>query len=76
MMIGVRCADPKRAAAVTARAYRYGLIIERAGPDDEVIKCMMPLTTSVSELDEGLDILERAIAEEFGGRTIDLPKAA
>jgi diaminobutyrate-2-oxoglutarate transaminase len=76
MMIGVRCADPKRAASVTARAYRYGLIIERAGPDDEVIKCMMPLTTSVSELDEGLDILERAMAEEFGGRTVDLPKAA
>jgi diaminobutyrate-2-oxoglutarate transaminase len=76
MMIGVRCADPKRAAAVTARAYRSGLIIERAGPDDEVIKCMMPLTTSVRELDEGLDILERAIAEEFGSRTIDLPKAA
>ena len=76
MMIGVRCADPKRAAAVTARAYRYGLIIERAGPDDEVIKCMMPLTTCVGELDEGLDILERAIAEEFGGRTIDMPRAA
>jgi diaminobutyrate-2-oxoglutarate transaminase len=66
MMIGVRCADPKRAASVTARAYRHGLIIERAGPDDEVIKCMMPLTTTVGELDEGLDILERAIAEEFG----------
>ena len=76
MMIGVRCADPKRAAAVTARAYRYGLIIERAGPDDEVIKCMMPLTTCVGELDEGLDILERAIAEEFGGRTTDMLRAA
>jgi diaminobutyrate-2-oxoglutarate transaminase len=76
MMIGVRCADPKRAASITARAYRYGLIIERAGPDDEVIKCMMPLTTTVGELDEGLDILERAIAEEFGGRTADMPKAA
>ena len=67
MMIGVRCADPKRAAAVTARAYRYGLIIERAGPDDEVIKCMMPLTTSYDELDEGMDILKRAITEEFCG---------
>jgi diaminobutyrate-2-oxoglutarate transaminase len=77
MMIGVRCADPKRAASITARAYRYGLIIERAGPDDEVIKCMMPLTTAVSELDEGLDILERAMAEEFGGRAErPMPKAA
>lgn len=29
----------KRAAKVTAKAYTYGLIIERAGPEDEVIKC-------------------------------------
>jgi diaminobutyrate-2-oxoglutarate transaminase len=66
MMIGVVCADPKRAAAVTAEAYREGLIIERAGPEDEVIKCMMPLTTTYAELDEGMDILERAMAKEFG----------
>jgi diaminobutyrate-2-oxoglutarate transaminase len=65
MMIGVRCADAKRAAAVTARAFEHGLIIERAGPHDEVIKCMMPLTTSYAELDEGIDILTRALAEEF-----------
>jgi diaminobutyrate-2-oxoglutarate transaminase len=76
MMIGVRCADPKRAASVTARAYQYGLIIERAGPDDEVIKCMMPLTTCYGELDEGMDILERAITEEFGGSTVEIRKAA
>jgi 4-aminobutyrate aminotransferase-like enzyme len=30
-----------------------------------VIKCMMPLTTSYAELDEGMDILERAMADEF-----------
>ena len=65
MMRGVRCADPKRAGAVTAKAFEYGLIIERAGPEDEVIKCMMPLTTPYDELDEGLDILERALHEEF-----------
>jgi len=76
MMIGVRCADPERAAAVTARCYQYGLIIERAGPDDEVIKCMMPLTTSMGELDEGMDILERAITEEYGTRTVEIRKPA
>ena len=27
---------------------------------------MMPLTTSYAELDEGLDILARALAEELG----------
>jgi diaminobutyrate-2-oxoglutarate transaminase len=75
MMIGVRCADPGKAAAVTRCAYRYGLIIERAGPEDEVIKCMMPLTTTYAELDEGMDILERAMAEVFGA-TAGLPKAA
>jgi len=71
MMVGVRCADPKRAAAVTAKAFEYGLIIERAGPEDEVIKCMMPLTTSYDELDEALEILNHAMAQEFG--TVSIP---
>ncbi len=66
MMIGVRCADAKRAAAVTKRAFQHGLMIERCGPEDEVIKCMMPLTTSYAELDEGLAILARSLTEEFG----------
>ncbi|MBI3408902.1 MAG: diaminobutyrate--2-oxoglutarate transaminase [Planctomycetes bacterium] len=71
MMQGILCADPKRAAAITANAFRHGLIIERAGPEDEVIKCLMPLTTSYEILDEGLDILENALEEECvrsGGR--------
>ena len=68
LMIGIRCADPVRAAAVTKKAYTYGLIIERAGPEDEVIKCMMPLTTTYAELAEGMDILQRALAEEYGVR--------
>ena len=37
-----------------------------AGPEDEVIKCMMPLTTTFGELDEGLSILEAAMADVFG----------
>jgi diaminobutyrate-2-oxoglutarate transaminase len=65
LMQGVLCADPQRAAAITARAFRYGLVIERAGPQDEVIKCLMPLTTGYDVLDEGLDILENAMAAEF-----------
>ncbi len=68
MMRGIRCADPKRAAAVTARAFERGLIIERSGPEDEVIKCLAPLTIHRNELMEGLGILELAIAEELGVR--------
>ncbi len=67
MMQGILCADPKRAVAITANAFKRGLIIERAGPEDEVIKCMMPLTSDYDVLDEGLDILESAIAEELAG---------
>lgn len=66
MMQGILCADPKRAAAITANAFGRGLIIERAGPEDEVIKCLMPLTVGYGILDEGLDILEAAIAEVLG----------
>ena len=66
LMRGIRCADPKRAAAVTRKAFEYGLIIERSGPEDEVIKFLMPLTITKAEIDEGLDILERALVDEFG----------
>jgi diaminobutyrate-2-oxoglutarate transaminase len=66
MMRGIRLADPQRAAAVTANAYARGLIIERCGPYDEVIKCLMPLTIRATELDEGLDMLEQALVDEFG----------
>jgi diaminobutyrate-2-oxoglutarate transaminase len=65
MVRGVRCADPQRVARVTANAFTHGLIIERSGPQDEVIKCLPPLTIGYTELEEGLDILEQAFLEEF-----------
>jgi hypothetical protein len=36
--------------------------------NDEVIKCMMPITTNYAELDEGLYILEQSIEAGFGAR--------
>ena len=73
MMRGLRCAEPKRAAAVTAKAFEYGLIIERSGPHDEVIKFLMPLTIRRAEMEEGLDILERALVDEFGEGVANAP---
>jgi diaminobutyrate-2-oxoglutarate transaminase len=58
---------------VTAKAFEYGLIIERSGPQDEVIKCLMPLTIGLDEIEEGLDILERAIVEEFSDELVNAP---
>jgi diaminobutyrate-2-oxoglutarate transaminase len=71
MIRGLLCANPDRAAAVTARAYRHGVIIERSGPQDEVIKLLMPLTITLAELDEGLDILERSLIEEIGSNVVN-----
>lgn len=71
LMTGVRCADPGQAALVTKHAFNEGLIIERCGPEDEVVKCMMPLTTSMAELDEGLDILEGVFDSLFNREAWD-----
>jgi diaminobutyrate-2-oxoglutarate transaminase len=76
MMRGLCCADPQRAAAVTARAFDNGLIIERSGSHDEVIKFLMPLTISRGQLAEGLDILERALLAEYGNRSSAAVKLA
>jgi diaminobutyrate-2-oxoglutarate transaminase len=59
---GLHCRDPQLAARISALAFDDGLIAERAGPQDEVVKVMPPLTISAGELDQGMAILERAVA--------------
>lgn len=65
MMVGLRCNDSKDAEKIVKLCFEYGLIIERAGPHDEVIKCMPPLTASHGEICEGLEIIGRACAMVF-----------
>ncbi len=62
LMNGLVCADPDLAARISAKCYQDGLIIERAGPHDEVVKCMPPLTIDAADLNRGLDILTAAVA--------------
>ena len=69
MMRGLLFRDAAKAAEVTRQAFRKGLIIERSGPHDEVVKFLMPLTIGVAELDEGLDIVGSAI-----GRVLKRPR--
>ena len=68
MMQGLRCAEPDKAAAISREAFARGLIIERSGPRDEVLKCFAPLVISHAHLAEGLDILADALAATFGAR--------
>lgn len=63
MMRGLCFYDPFTAEKITSEAYTKGLIIERSGPNDEVIKFLMPLTITIEQLNEGLEILENAILE-------------
>lgn len=59
---------------VSAECFERGLILETAGPGDEVLKLLPPLTLTREELDRGLDVIERsleAVLEETGGASGD-----
>ncbi len=63
MMRGIACASGELADKITTLAFEKGLIIETAGPDDEVVKCLMPLTISEADLNKGLDLLTECVSE-------------
>jgi diaminobutyrate-2-oxoglutarate transaminase len=62
MMRGLRFADGHATRAVSSACFERGLIAETAGPRGEVLKLLPPLIIEDHELDEGLSILEDAIA--------------
>lgn len=62
MLRGIAFDDPAVAAAISREAFGRGLLVERAGPADEVVKLMPPLTASAEELANGLEILSAATA--------------
>jgi diaminobutyrate-2-oxoglutarate transaminase len=66
MMQGIDLLDGPRAVDVRAECARDGLLIECAGPKDEVVKVFAPLTTEDDLLHRGLDILQDAVASVFG----------
>lgn len=48
---------------ITHKAFDYGLVIETSGAHDEVIKILPPLTITMEQLEQGMEILERSINE-------------
>ncbi|WP_411725864.1 diaminobutyrate--2-oxoglutarate transaminase [Methyloglobulus sp.] len=54
------------AKRIGIRCFANGLVIERAGRDDAVLKLLPPLTIADDILQRGLDILHQAIADELG----------
>lgn len=63
MIQGLQLEQANAASQISKAAYNRGLIIETAGPQDEVLKALPPLTISEAELDRGLAILESSIRE-------------
>jgi len=49
------------ASEISYEAFKHGLIIETAGPDDEVIKFLPPLIISKNDLAKGIKLLEKSI---------------
>ena len=62
LMLGIRMADGAWARRVADAAFQSGVLIETAGPDDEVLKLMPPLTIEPAILQEGLDTLGHCVA--------------
>ena len=62
MMQGLDVLDEQASATIRRTCVQNGLLIEAAGPHDEVIKVMAPLTTDEATLDRGLEILGSAVS--------------
>jgi diaminobutyrate-2-oxoglutarate transaminase len=61
MVHGLAFTHPELAHEVSAAAFDRGLLVETAGPEDEVVKLLPPLTATDSELDQGLALLADAL---------------
>ncbi len=55
--------DGETAAYIASIALSKGLILITAGPTRNVIRVLVPLSTSMDVIDEGLDILEASVME-------------
>ena len=58
-----RQADGELTAKIVSVALSKGLVLVTAGPARNVIRVLVPLSTSTETVDEGLDILEASIIE-------------
>jgi len=63
------------AGAISRLAFTRGLIVETAGPRDEVVKLLPPLVIADADLAAGLDILDEAIAALAGDMVVATPAA-
>jgi diaminobutyrate-2-oxoglutarate transaminase len=61
MMQGLCVRHGDLANRASKKAYELGLVIETAGPHDEVLKVLAPLTIALPDLHQGLALLHQAL---------------
>ncbi|MER9071040.1 diaminobutyrate--2-oxoglutarate transaminase [Mesorhizobium sp. M0902] len=61
MMLGLDCSTGELAEKIVRKAFEDGLVVERCGAEDQVIKFLPPLTIDRHTLRRGLDILESSV---------------
>ena len=65
MIQGIEFPDHSLANKISKTAFGHGLIVETAGPNDEVLKVLPPLTIEYDALREGLRIITEATHENL-----------
>lgn len=63
MVLGFDCQSADIAEATSRKAFEKGLIVERCGPLDQVVKILPALTIDLETLNQGLDIFEKSLAD-------------
>lgn len=68
MMLGLNVNSASISTEIVKECFANGLVIETSGPDDEIVKCLPPLTIDESDLTKGLEILGAAVRKVLGGK--------
>lgn len=63
LILGIDVFDEKLSRTIVAKCFENGLVLERAGRNNSVVKLMPALTIEENELKAGLEILVNAIHE-------------
>lgn len=63
LFTGIELSCPGAAESIAKNLFCKGMIIETCGVEDQVLKLLPPLTTTTSEIDDGLRLIERAATE-------------
>lgn len=69
-MVGVASEVEGLSAQVAAEAFRQGLIMETAGPNDEVFKLFPPLIIDDNALETGLEIIKNSVKSVLGTKEL------